>query len=53
MLNQGYFNVQRYEQLALVDFKKYDLILHEAGVPPIHTPVSILQALPADVSERE
>ena len=28
----------RYKQLALVDFNKYDIIFHEAGVPPIHTP---------------
>lgn len=49
MLNQGFFSVQRYEQLALIDLNKYDLILHEAGVPPIHTPVSVLAALPAEV----
>ena len=36
----GYILKERYTQLALVDFNKYDLILHEAGVPPIHTPLS-------------
>lgn len=30
----------------------HDIILHEAGVPPIHTPLSELQALPADVRQR-
>lgn len=29
-----------------------DLILHEAGVPPLHTPVPILAALPPDVKQR-
>ncbi len=29
-----------------------DVILHEAGVPPIHTPVKVLQELPADVQQR-
>jgi CRP-like cAMP-binding protein len=30
----------------------HNLILHEAGVPPIHTPVSILAALDEDVKRR-
>ena len=29
-----------------------DLILHEAGVPPIHTPLATLSALPEDVRAR-
>ena len=29
-----------------------DLIFHEAGVPPIHTPISILNDLPGDVKRR-
>lgn len=29
-----------------------DLIFHEAGIPPIHTPLSILSDLPADVKNR-
>jgi len=29
--------------------QKTDLLLHEAGVPPIHTPLSVLEALPASV----
>lgn len=29
-----------------------DLILHEAGIPPIHTPLSVLEALPEAVKQR-
>lgn len=29
-----------------------DLIFHEAGIPPIHTPISILNDLPMDVKRR-
>jgi len=37
----------------LLDFEwDADLILHEAGVPPIHTPVEALIAQPAEVKER-
>jgi hypothetical protein len=36
-----------------VDYKwDHDLILHEAGVPPIHTPIQVLVDLPAEVKER-
>lgn len=29
-----------------------DALLHEAGAPPIHTPISVLQALPEKIKER-
>ena len=31
---------------------EHDIILHEAGVPPIHTPMKTLLALPEDVKKR-
>eukprot|EP00924_Labyrinthula_sp_SR-Ha-C_P003810 snap_masked-scaffold_3-processed-gene-5.29-mRNA-1 protein AED:0.07 eAED:0.07 QI:0/0/0/1/1/1/3/0/1064 len=31
---------------------QHDLILHEAGVPPIHTPISTLVELPDDIKEK-
>lgn len=31
---------------------KYDLIFHEAGIPPIHTPIEILQNLPEEVKSK-
>uniref|UniRef100_A0A7S2RSQ4 Cyclic nucleotide-binding domain-containing protein n=1 Tax=Mucochytrium quahogii TaxID=96639 RepID=A0A7S2RSQ4_9STRA len=38
---------------SLLEFPwQHDLILHEAGVPPIHTPMETLSALPDDVKRR-
>lgn len=38
---------------ALIDFPwHHSAVFHEAGVPPLHTPVSSLAALPDDVKER-
>jgi CRP-like cAMP-binding protein/phosphoribosyl 1,2-cyclic phosphodiesterase len=37
----------------LLDFPWHlDLIFHEAGVPPLHTPISFLAQLPEDVRQR-
>lgn len=49
--DQGVFSQARYEFLTQRDWSQYDLILHEAGVPPIHTPVNVLAALPPSVRE--
>lgn len=32
------FNQERFNELVHRDFSQYDLILHEAGIAPIHTP---------------
>ncbi len=38
---------------GLLDFRwDADLVLHEAGVPPVHTPVSVLMALDESVKAR-
>lgn len=51
MYEQGVFDRPRYE--ALVTFPAHhSAILHEAGIPPLHTPTAALAALPADVKER-
>jgi hypothetical protein len=42
---------RRYEMLANIKWN-YSLIIHEAGVPPIHTPVSVLAKLPQNVKEK-
>ncbi|EGR31487.1 hypothetical protein IMG5_108280 [Ichthyophthirius multifiliis] len=47
----GYLQKERYSQLALINFDKYDLILHEAGVPPIHTPLSSFKHLSQQARE--
>jgi len=37
----------------LLDFPwHHDLILHEAGIPPIHTPLKVLAALPEEVKAK-
>lgn len=49
--NKKIFSKERYEQLAFRDFTKYDLILHEAGIAPIHTPYKNFLKLPAEARE--
>lgn len=49
--DQGYLSRERKQ--ALLDFPWHlDVLFHEAGVPPIHTPLEVLAALPEDVKER-
>jgi len=44
---EGVLSKERYQ--ALLDFPfHYDLVLHEAGIPPIHTPVTVLQRVPEE-----
>lgn len=52
MKQQGLISQRRYEMLVNIKWN-YDLIIHEAGVPPIHTPVSVLAQLPNHVTLRE
>ena len=50
LADDGLFSPSRAEDL--IDFPwHHSLILHEAGIPPIHTPVSVLAKLPAEVKE--
>ena len=49
---KGIFGEGRFNMLAYRDFTQYDLILHEAGVPPTHTPSSVLAKLPEKVKEK-
>ena len=52
LYEQGIFSKERYEFLALKDFEKYDCVLHEAGIPPIHTSMEILSQLPESTKEK-
>ena len=49
---KGVFTKQRYEALVDVNWLSYDLILHEAGVPPIHTPTKVLEELPPAIKDK-
>lgn len=51
LADEGLFSPSRAEDL--IDFPwHHSLILHEAGIPPIHTPVSVLAGLPDEVKQR-
>jgi phosphoribosyl 1,2-cyclic phosphodiesterase len=51
MFDQGVLERLRFEDL--VGFPAHhSAILHEAGIPPLHTPTSALGALPEDVKKR-
>lgn len=44
LLDTGVINEKRYEKL-IDNVWDHDVILHEAGVPPIHTPIKVLNEL--------
>ena len=49
---KGVMTKARAEFLNSVPLQRKDLLLHEAGVPPIHTPLAVLEKLPERVKER-
>ncbi len=51
MHDQGWLSKGRMDDLLRVPWNS-SLILHEAGIPPIHTPISVLAAQPDDVKSR-
>ena len=48
IVKKGVMSQQRMENLIKNKFN-HTIILHEAGVPPIHTPIHILESLSDDV----
>ena len=42
----------RADDLRNIPLQETDLLLHEAGAPPIHTPLDVLLKLPKEVKER-
>ena len=51
-LFQGVLSKARCADLNHLPLQKTDLLLHEAGAPPIHTPLDVLLKLPAEVKKR-
>jgi hypothetical protein len=51
MVSAGIIHQKRYELLVDTKFD-HDLILHEAGVPPIHTPMKILAGLSDEIKKK-
>jgi hypothetical protein len=52
LYEKGVLTKERYEFLISDDKWKHTYILHEAGVPPIHTPMKALISLSDDIKER-
>ena len=53
MINfQGVLSAARAQDLRNLPLQDADLLLHEAGVPPLHTPLEVLMALPKRVKDR-
>ena len=46
-----FINLIRFEQLT-ENIWQHDIILHEAGIPPIHTPISVLSVLPQEIKDK-
>jgi hypothetical protein len=52
MCSQGVLSKARADDLRNLPLQETDLLLHEAGAPPIHTPLDVLLALPQRVKRR-
>jgi len=52
MVENGVLSAERYEALCSDEKWNHDLIFHEAGVPPIHTPMKVLANLPSHIKEK-
>ena len=51
LLDDGVIDETRFAQLQSFPWES-DVIYHESGIPPLHTPVSYLSSLPVDVQHR-
>jgi hypothetical protein len=50
--NKGVLSKGRADQIRGIAYQETDLLLHEAGVPPLHTPFSVLDKLPSRIKKR-
>jgi CRP-like cAMP-binding protein len=51
MLEEGIISQARYEELSSFPWDS-DIIYHESGVPPLHTPIAFLNSLPNDIQKK-
>lgn len=49
---KGVLSKGRADDLRRLPIQKCDILLHEAGAPPIHTPLAELEKLPSNVRDR-
>lgn len=52
LMEKGIMSKARLADLNHLPLQQADLLLHEAGAPPIHTPLSVLEKLPEEVKRR-
>jgi len=52
LVEKGVLSKQRAADLNHLPVQETDLLLHEAGAPPIHTPLDVLLKLPLEVKKR-
>ena len=52
LVEKGVLSKLREADLNHLPLQETDLLLHEAGAPPIHTPLDVLLALPKEVKNR-
>lgn len=52
LIDSGVMTKGRGEDLKALPLQDCDLLLHEAGAPPIHTPLSVLMKLPQRIKDR-
>ena len=51
LYSKGVISEERLKEL--LDFPwHFDIIYHEAGIPPLHTPISYLNSLPVDIQKK-
>jgi len=52
LVEKGVLSKARLADLNNIPLQQTDLLLHEAGAPPIHTPLDVLLKLPKEVKQR-
>ena len=52
LVKQGVITKERSDELNNLALQSCDLLLHESGLPPIHTPLDVLLKLPETVKKR-
>ena len=52
LFKAGVLSEERYKFLANPPLETFDVIFHEAGIPPIHTPARIFFSFPDEIKEK-
>ncbi len=51
LLENGTISRRRYDELRAFPWES-DIVYHESGIAPLHTPIDVLDRLPTDIKER-